>query len=186
MEEEYPGTILLAEANQWPADLIPYFGDGDEFHMAFHFPIMPRMFMALKQEHHGPIVDIIKQTPKIPDNCQWAIFLRNHDELTLEMCTDEERDYMYKTYAENPKMKINIGIRRRLMPSWTGISGATNSSMPCCFAYLVPRCFTMGTRSGWGTTFTWGTATGSGHRCSGTITATGDFPGPTPASSTLR
>jgi maltose alpha-D-glucosyltransferase/alpha-amylase len=116
MGEEYPGTILLAEANQWPADLIPYFGDGDEFHMAFHFPIMPRMFMALKLEHHGPIVDIIKQTPRIPENCQWAIFLRNHDELTLEMCTDEERDYMYKTYAENPKMKINVGIRRRLMP----------------------------------------------------------------------
>jgi len=116
MDQEYPGTMLLAEANQWPADLIPYFGQGDEFHMAYHFPIMPRMFMAIKQEHHGPIIDIIKQTPDIPENCQWMMFLRNHDELTLEMCTDEERDYMYNTYAKEKQMKINVGIRRRLMP----------------------------------------------------------------------
>lgn len=116
IDENYDNKILLAEANQWPEDLIPYFSNGDEFHMAFNFPLMPRMFMAIKQEHHGPIVDIVKSTPKIPDNCQWAIFLRNHDELTLEMCTDEERDYMYDKYAKDKQMKCNIGIRRRLAP----------------------------------------------------------------------
>ncbi len=116
MDEEYPDAILLAEANQWPSDLREYFGDGDEFHMAFNFPIMPRMFMAIQQEHHGPIVDIVKQTPEIPENCQWAIFLRNHDELTLEMCTDKERDYMYEKYAKEKRMKLNVGIRRRLLP----------------------------------------------------------------------
>jgi maltose alpha-D-glucosyltransferase/alpha-amylase len=116
IDEFYPGRVLLAEANQWPADVRPYFGDGDEFHMAFNFPIMPRIFMALRQEDHGPIVDIVKQTPEIPEGCQWAIFLRNHDELTLEMVTDEERDYMYREYASDPRMKINVGIRRRLAP----------------------------------------------------------------------
>lgn len=116
IDEKYPDKLLLAEANQWPEDLLPYFGDGDEFHMAFNFPLMPRMFMALRQEHHGPIVDIIKNMPDIPYNCQWAIFLRNHDELTLEMVTDEERDYMYKQYAKDARMKINVGIRRRLAP----------------------------------------------------------------------
>ncbi len=115
-DENYPGRLLLAEANQWPEDLLPYFGDGDgdEFHMAFNFPLMPRLFMSLKKEDHGPIVDIVKRTPSIPKNCQWGIFLRNHDELTLEMCTDEERDYMYKTYAQEERMRCNIGIRRRL------------------------------------------------------------------------
>jgi maltose alpha-D-glucosyltransferase/alpha-amylase len=116
IDEFYPGRVLLAEANQWPADVRPYFGDGDEFHMAFNFPVMPRIFMALRQEDHGPIVDIVKQTPDIPEGCQWAIFLRNHDELTLEMVTDEERDYMYREYASDPRMKINVGIRRRLAP----------------------------------------------------------------------
>jgi len=118
IDKEYPGRILLAEANQWPEDLRPYFGDGegDEFHMAFNFPLMPRMFMALKQEHHGPIIDIVKRIPEIPPICQWAIFLRNHDELTLEMVTDEERDYMYRAYARDPEMKLNLGIRRRLVP----------------------------------------------------------------------
>ena len=108
--------MLLAEANQWPADVRPYFGDGDECHMAFHFPLMPRMFMALRQEDRHPIVEILRQTPDIPENCQWAIFLRNHDELTLEMVTDEERDYMYQAYAADPQMRINVGIRRRLAP----------------------------------------------------------------------
>ena len=116
IDKNFPEKILLAEANQWPEDLLHYFGDGDEFHMAFNFPLMPRMFMAVKQEHHGPIVDIMKSLPDIPDNCQWAIFLRNHDELTLEMCTDEERDYMFKSYAHDKQMKINVGIRRRLAP----------------------------------------------------------------------
>ncbi len=117
VDARYHGErILLAEANQWPSDVVQYFGRGDEFHMAFHFPLMPRLFMATRQESRRPIVDILAQTPAIPANCQWGLFLRNHDELTLEMCTDEERDYMYYEYARDPRMKLNIGIRRRLAP----------------------------------------------------------------------
>ncbi len=116
IDAEYPGTVLLAEANQWPEDLVRYFGEGDEFHMAFNFPLMPRLFMSLQLEHHGPIVDIMKRLPQIPEECQWAIFLRNHDEMTLEMVTDQERDYMFNAYAEDPQMRINSGIRRRLAP----------------------------------------------------------------------
>ena len=116
LDASYPDRMLLAEANQWPADVRPYFGDGDECHMAFHFPLMPRMFMAVQQEDRHPIVEILRQTPEIPENCQWAMFLRNHDELTLEMVTDEERDYMYQAYAADPQMRINVGIRRRLAP----------------------------------------------------------------------
>ena len=108
--------MFLAEANQWPADVLPYFGDNDECHMTFHFPLMPRMFMAIRQEDRHPIVEIMRQTPDIPADCQWALFLRNHDELTLEMVTDEERDYMYKEYAADPRMRLNVGIRRRLAP----------------------------------------------------------------------
>ena len=108
--------MLLAEANQWPADLRAYFADGDEFHMAFHFPLMPRMFMGVKLEDRKPITEILQQTPKIPDPCQWCLFLRNHDELTLEMVTDMERDYMYDEYARDKGMRINLGIRRRLAP----------------------------------------------------------------------
>ena len=116
MDEKFPGRMLLAEANQWPEDVLPYFGDGDECHMAFHFPVMPRLFMALHQEDRFPILDILDQTPPIPENCQWGMFLRNHDELTLEMVTDEERDYMYRAYAEDRTARINLGIRRRLAP----------------------------------------------------------------------
>ncbi len=116
IDERYKDRILLAEANQWPADLLPYFGDADEFHMAFNFPIMPRIYMALRREERRPIIDIIQQTPNIPESCQWCIFLRNHDELTLEMVTDEERDYMWAEYARDPRMKLNLGIRRRLAP----------------------------------------------------------------------
>ena len=116
MDREYPGRILLAEANQWPADVRPYFGDGDEFHMAFNFPVMPRIFMALRREDRTPIEEIISQLPAIPKACQWCLFLRNHDELTLEMVTDEERDYMYHEYAKDARMKLNLGIRRRLAP----------------------------------------------------------------------
>jgi maltose alpha-D-glucosyltransferase / alpha-amylase len=116
LDLEYPGKMLLAEANQWPADVRAYFGDGDEFHMAFHFPLMPRMFMAVKLEDRKPIIEILEQTPQIPDNCQWCIFLRNHDELTLEMVTDVERDYMYDSFANDKAMRINLGIRRRLAP----------------------------------------------------------------------
>ncbi|MFA5950107.1 MAG: maltose alpha-D-glucosyltransferase [Hyphomicrobium sp.] len=116
IDTRYPDRMLLAEANQWPEDTRPYFGEGDECHMAFHFPLMPRMYMALAQEDRHPITDIVRQTPDIPDNCQWALFLRNHDELTLEMVTDEERDYLWKTYAVDPRARINLGIRRRLAP----------------------------------------------------------------------
>ncbi len=116
VDARFPGRMLLAEANQWPEDAAAYFGDGDECHMAFHFPLMPRLFMALQMEDRFPIVDILQQTPAIPDNCQWALFLRNHDELTLEMVTDEERDYMYRVYANDPRARINLGIRRRLAP----------------------------------------------------------------------
>ncbi|CAN5813204.1 maltose alpha-D-glucosyltransferase [soil metagenome] len=112
----YPGRVLLAEANQWPADVVDYFGAGDECHMCFHFPLMPRMFMAIRREQRYPITEILAQTPAIPEGCQWGIFLRNHDELTLEMVTDEERDYMYAEYAKDPRMKRNFGIRRRLAP----------------------------------------------------------------------
>jgi maltose alpha-D-glucosyltransferase / alpha-amylase len=114
--EHYPGTLLLAEANQWPHDLVPYFGQGDEFHMAFNFPLMPRMFMALRREQCWPIIEIMDQMPAVPAACQWALFLRNHDELTLEMVTNEERDYMYNEYAKNSRMRLNLGIRRRLAP----------------------------------------------------------------------
>jgi maltose alpha-D-glucosyltransferase / alpha-amylase len=120
IDAAYPDRVLLAEANQWPADVVEYFGDaetgGNECHMAFHFPLMPRIFMAVRREQRYPISEILAQTPKIPAGCQWGIFLRNHDELTLEMVTDEERDYMYKEYAKDPRMKANIGIRRRLAP----------------------------------------------------------------------
>ena len=116
IDAEYDNRLVLAEANQWPTDVRPYFGDGDECHMAFHFPLMPRIYMALRQEDRLPITDIMAQTPSIPDNCQWGLFLRNHDELTLEMVTNDERDYMYFAYSADPRMRVNVGIRRRLAP----------------------------------------------------------------------
>ena len=116
IDNKFPGRMLLAEANQWPEDAVAYFGEGDMCQMSFHFPLMPRLFMGLYMEDRFPIVDILRQTPAIPDNCQWAVFLRNHDELTLEMVTDEERDYMYRVYANDARMRINLGIRRRLAP----------------------------------------------------------------------
>ncbi|MGX7679421.1 maltose alpha-D-glucosyltransferase [Jatrophihabitans sp. DSM 45814] len=120
VDDNYPDRVLLCEANQWPADVVEYFGDysvgGDECHMAFHFPVMPRIFMAVRRENRYPISEILEQTPPIPSSCQWGIFLRNHDELTLEMVSDEERDYMWNEYAQDPRMKANIGIRRRLAP----------------------------------------------------------------------
>ncbi len=120
VDEKYEDRLLLAEANQWPNDACDYFGNGDECHMAFHFPLMPRLYMALRMEDRFPVVDILEQTPEIPDNCQWAIFLRNHDELTLEMVSDEERDYMYRSFARDPKKRVNVGIRRRLFPLFGG------------------------------------------------------------------
>jgi maltose alpha-D-glucosyltransferase/alpha-amylase len=122
IDARYPDTVLLAEANQWPEDVVAYFGDGDgdECHMAFHFPVMPRMFMAVRREDATPMYEILERTPPIPRNAQWGLFLRNHDELTLEMVTDEERDYMYAEYAKDPRMKLNLGIRRRLAPLLEG------------------------------------------------------------------
>src|SRR5205807_61201 len=116
VDARYDDRLLLAEANQWPEDASAYFGEGDECHMAFHFPVMPRLFMAVQQEDRFPVVDILQQTPEVPKNCQWAVFLRNHDELTLEMVSDEERDSMYRSYARNRQARINLGIRRRLAP----------------------------------------------------------------------
>jgi maltose alpha-D-glucosyltransferase/alpha-amylase len=116
VDASYPDRVLLAEANQWPEDVVAYFGEGDECHMCFHFPVMPRMFMSLRREDATPIYEILQRTPTIPPNCQWGLFLRNHDELTLEMVTDEERDYMYDEYAKDPRMRLNLGIRRRLAP----------------------------------------------------------------------
>ncbi|MEQ8768439.1 MAG: maltose alpha-D-glucosyltransferase [Planctomycetota bacterium] len=116
VDENHDGKMLLAEANQWPEDSVTYFGDGDECHMCFHFPVMPRLFMAIRMEDRFPILDILDQTPDIPESCQWAVFLRNHDELTLEMVTDEERDYMWRVYAHDQRARVNLGIRRRLAP----------------------------------------------------------------------
>jgi maltose alpha-D-glucosyltransferase/alpha-amylase len=116
VDEAYPDRVLLAEANQWPEDVVEYFGRGDECHMAFQFPVMPRMFMSLRREDATPMYEILERTPPAPDTCQWGLFLRNHDELTLEMVTDDERDYMYAEYARDPRMKLNLGIRRRLAP----------------------------------------------------------------------
>src|SRR5258707_7705103 len=116
VDAHYPNVLLLAEANQWPEDVSEYFGNGDECHMAYHFPLMPRMYMGIALEDRHPVTEIMQQTPDIPDNCQSAIFLRNHDELTLEMVTHKERDYMYEMYAADPRARINVGIRRRLAP----------------------------------------------------------------------
>ncbi len=123
VEERYPDAILLAEANQWPQDLRPYFGEGDEFHMAFHFPVMPRIFMALARHDASPVIDILKATPPIPERTQWCTFLRNHDELTLEMVTPAERQWMWEHYAPEPRMRLNLGIRRRLAPLLDGLQG---------------------------------------------------------------
>jgi len=120
LDEHYDHKMLLAEANMWPEDVRPYFGDGDEFHMAFHFPIMPRMFMALRLEDRKPLVDIMERTPAIPEACQWGLFLRNHDELTLEMVTEVEREYMWDEFAADPRARLNLGIRRRLAPLLDG------------------------------------------------------------------
>ena len=116
LDRQYEDKMLLAEANQWPEDVQLYFGDGDECHMAFHFPLMPRMYMAIAKEDRFPITDILRQTPDLPFHAQWAIFLRNHDELTLEMVTDAERDYLWNTYASDRRARLNLGIRRRLAP----------------------------------------------------------------------
>ena len=183
----FPGRMLLAEANQWPEDAVAYFGDGDECHMAFHFPLMPRLFMALRMEDRFPVIDILQQTPAIPETAQWAIFLRNHDELTLEMVTDEERDYMYRAYAADPQMRVNVGIRRRLAPLLQNdrrkieLMNALLFALPGHAGHLLRR-----RARAWATTSTWATATACARRCSGAPTATPASPTPTRSSSTCR
>ena len=186
IEESHPDTLLLAEANQWPADVVEYFGDGDECHMAFHFPVMPRMFMSLRREEARPIYEILAQTPAIPDNCQWGLFLRNHDELTLEMVSDEERDYMYAEYAKDPRMRINVGIRRRLAPLLD--NGRDEIELVHAILFSLPGSpsSTTATRSAWATTSISATATACARRCTGRATATRASRAPTSPSSTCR
>ena len=191
IDVEYPNAILLAEANQWPADVVDYFGDpevgGDECHMCFHFPLMPRIFMAARREQRFPISEILAQTPAIPESGQWGIFLRNHDELTLEMVSDEDRDYMWAEYAKDPRMKANIGIRRRLA---TLLENDTNQQelFTAMLLSACPdrRCCTTATRSAWATTSGSVTGTASAPRCSGRRTATPASPAATRPGCTCR
>ena len=152
IDQRYPDRLLLAEANQWPEDVVHYFADGDEFHMCYHFPIMPRLFMALRQEDRRPIVEILERTPAIPANCQWGMFLRNHDELTLEMVTDEERDYLYEEYAKDRRMRLNAGIRRRLAPLMEN-GRRRIELMRCCSVCRAAHSSTMATKLEWATTY---------------------------------
>jgi maltose alpha-D-glucosyltransferase/alpha-amylase len=186
IDDNYPGTLLLAEANQWPSDLLPYFGNGDEFHMAFHFPLMPRMFMAIRREDRRPIEEIWAQTPTIPESCQWALFLRNHDELTLEMVTDEERDYMYNEYAKDARMRINLGIRRRLAPLMD--NGRRQIELLYGMLLSLPGSPVLyyGDEIGMGDNIYLGDRNGVGPRCSGPATATPASRTPTPRGSTPR
>ena len=186
IDADYANRMILAEANQWPTDVRPYFGDGDECHMAFHFPLMPRIYMALRQEDRLPITDIIAQTPPIPDSCQWGLFLRNHDELTLEMVTDDERDYMYLAYSADPRMRINLGIRRRLAPLVDN-NRQTNRAFEqpaVFFSRVLPSC-TTAMKSEWEITSILGTAMVFAHPCSGTPTATPVSPPPRPPGCTV-
>jgi maltose alpha-D-glucosyltransferase/alpha-amylase len=132
VDSRYPGRVLLGEANQWPRDLLPYFGDGDEFQMAFHFPVMPRLYMALARQDRSSVVQIMADTPAIPEGCQWATFLRNHDELTLEMVTPEERAFMWDLYAHDPRQRLNLGIRRRMAPLVDNDRRKIGCSTRCC------------------------------------------------------
>ena len=186
IDSEYPDRVLLAEANQWPEDVVEYFGTGDECHMAFHFPVMPRMFMAARREDATPIYEILERTPTIPDSCQWGLFLRNHDELTLEMVTDEERDYMYSEYAKDPRMRINVGIRRRLAPLLD--NGRDEIELMTAILFSLPGspCSITAMRSAWATTSFSAIATASARRCSGPRIATVAFAKPTSPSSTRR
>ena len=172
VDERYADRVLLAEANQWPDDVVAYFGDGDECHMAFHFPVMPRMFMAVRREDALPIVEVLENTPQIPDNAQWGLFLRNHDELTLEMVTDEERDYMYAEYAKDPRMKLNLGIRRRLAPLLDNGRDEIELMHAISSRSRVHPSSITATRSAWATTSSSATATACARRCSGPATAT--------------
>lgn len=176
IDASYPDTVLLAEANQWPEDVVDYFGDyaagGDECHMAFHFPVMPRIFMAVRRESRYPVSEVLAKTPAIPKTCQWGIFLRNHDELTLEMVTDEERDYMYAEYAKDPGCAPTSASGAGSPPCWTTTATRSSCSPRCCSRCPARRSSTTGTRSGWATTSGWATGTRCAPPCSGLPTAT--------------
>ena len=180
VDERWPGRMLLAEANQWPEDAIAYFGDGDECHTAFHFPVMPRLFMAMHMEDRFPIIDILQQTPPIPASCQWFMFLRNHDELTLEMVTDEERDYMWRVYARDRQARINLGIRRRLAPLLSNNRRQIELMNGLLFSLPERRCCITATRSAWATISIWAIATACARRCNGAPIAMPAFRGPIP------
>ncbi len=178
IDDKYGGTrMLLAEANQWPEDAVAYLGDGDECHMDFHFPLMPRLFMSVQMEDRFPIIDILDQTPEIPMTCQWAIFLRNHDELTLEMVTDEDRDYMYRRYAQDPQARVNLGIRRRLAPLLGNNRRLIELMNGLLFSLPGTPVLYYGMKLVWGTTSTLVIAMGFGHRCNGVPIAMLDFRG---------
>ena len=172
IEAKFPNRMFLAEANQWPEDSVAYFGDGDECHMNFHFPLMPRIFMGLQQEQSFPILDILEQTPAIPETCQWAIFLRNHDELTLEMVTDEERDYMWRVYANDPTARINLGIRRRLAPLLGNDRKRIELMSGLLYSLPGTPVIYYGDEIGMGDNIYPATATACARRCGGTPTAT--------------
>ena len=172
LDDHYPDRMFLAEANQWPEDVLPYFGNGDECHMAFHFPLMPRMYMALAREDRYPISDIMRQTPDIPDSCQWALFLRNHDELTLEMVTDAERDYLWQFYAAEPRARINLGIRRRLAPLLEGDRRKIELLNSLLMSMPGTPIIYYGDEIGMGDNIFLGDRTASVRRCSGPPTAT--------------
>jgi maltose alpha-D-glucosyltransferase/alpha-amylase len=168
LDEHYPDRVLLCEANQWPEDVRLYFGEGDEFHMGFHFPVMPRIYIALRRGDVSPLVWIMNRTPPIPENCQWCTFLRNHDELTLEMVTEEERQWMWQEYAPDPRMRLNLGIRRRLAPLLDNDRRKIelNSLSSQCQA---PPSFIMAMRSGWGIISCCLIATASVPPCNGPL-----------------
>ncbi len=186
IDSSHPGKVLLAEANQWPSDVLAYFGDGDECHMCFNFPLMPRMYLAAKRGERGPIERIFDEMPTIPEGCQWGLFLRNHDELTLEMVTDSERDEMYAEYARDPKMRRNTGIGRRLAPLLDNNRPLAELFHALLFSLPGSPSSTTATRSGWATTSSSATVTACGRRCSGRRTATPASRALTSSSSTCR
>jgi trehalose synthase len=186
VDAHYRNRMFLAEANQWPEDVRDYLGEGDECHMAYHFPLMPRMYMAIAQEDRHPIVEIMRQTPDIPESCQWAIFLRNHDELTLEMVTDRERDYMYQTYATEPRMRINLGIRRRLAPLMDNDVDKIKLMNSLLMSMPGSPIIYYGDEIGMGDNFFWAIAMPCAHPCSGLRTATLASRMPTLSASTCR
>ncbi len=182
VDEEYPGRILLCEANQWPDDVVEYFGDGDECQMAFHFPVMPRLYMGLRRGSRECISKILADTPQIPEGCQCATFLRNHDELALEMVFKEDRQYMWEGYAPEPRWRCNLGIRRRLSPS--SITTRNPGCLtPCCYLYPALRCCITATRLAWVTISGCLTVTVCAPQCSGMIRRRPVFPPPFPRTS---